>query len=132
MAHVVRPGYDDARLLVQLAEWHSASGLPAALRWLCSDEDTADYDRFTERHPPGSEGDGMIVLVCDFFETVGALHKHGLLNEDLLFDWLPVARIWDRAREYVLGQRRGGDPALWHNFEGLAAAHKRMIGEYAT
>jgi hypothetical protein len=133
VAHALRPGYEDARLLVQLAEWHSAAGLPGALRWIWSDEFIADYSGFVERHPPGSEGDRLAALVCDYFETVGALHKHGLLNEDLLFDWLPVSHIWDRVKEYALGQRRAaGGAIIWGNFEALASAHKRLTGEYST
>jgi len=132
MAHAIRPGYEDARLLVHLAEWHSAAGVPAALRWLWSDDYVADYGAFVERYPPGSDRDDMVVRVCDYFETVGALHKHGLLNEDLLFDWLPISRTWDRVRAYVLGQRQAGDAGAWSNFEALAAAHKRLLGEYST
>jgi hypothetical protein len=133
VAHALRPGYEDARLLVHLAEWHSAAGLPGALRWLWSDEFVPDYSGFVERYPSGSEGDRLAALICDYFETVGALHKHGLVNEDLLFDWLPVSRIWDRVKEYALGQRRSANgPGLWGNFEALAAAHKRLTGEYST
>ena len=73
------------------------------------------------------------MLVCDYFETLGALHKHGLVNEELLFDWLPISRIWDRIKGYALGQRRGtGEQGLWTNFEALATAHKRATGEYST
>jgi hypothetical protein len=133
VAHVVRPGYDDARLLVHLAEWHTAAGLPGALRWLWSADFDTDYVTFAKRYPPGTHGDCLAALVCDYFETVGALHKHGLVNEDLLFDWLPVSRIWDRIKEYALGQRKSADgSALWSNFEALAAAHKRLTGEYST
>jgi hypothetical protein len=61
--------------------------------------------------------------VCTFFETVGTLHKQGLINEDLLFDWLWVAGPWDKLKGYALGQRQeAGVPELWENFEAMAVA----------
>jgi hypothetical protein len=133
MAHAVRPGYEDARLLVHLAEWHGSSGLTAALRWLWGDQFVSDYEGFIQRYPPGSEGDRMAALICDSFQMLGTLHKHGLVNEDLLFDWLLISPIWDRLKEYARGQRRGAaGPGLWCNFEAMAASQKRALGEYST
>jgi hypothetical protein len=100
---------------MQLAEWQTGSGLPMALSWLWSEGFAPEYGAFQQIHPPGSDGDRMATLICTYFETVGALYKHGLINEDLLFDWLAVSLVWDRI-----------------NFEALATAHKRSTREYST
>ncbi len=55
--------------------------------------------------------------------TVGALYKPGLLNRELLFDWLAVAPIWDRLKGFALGMRKDRKvPQLWENFELMAKA----------
>ena len=130
---MAKPTYQDAQLQMQLAAWHTSSGLPAALTWLWSDAFLPEYPAFVQRYPPGSEGDRTAALICTYFETVGALYKHGLINEDLLFDWLAVSSVWDRIKGYVLGCRRtAGSPLLWTSFEALATAHKRSTREYST
>src|SRR5579884_2003198 len=130
---MTKPTYQDASLVVRLAQWHTSCDLPAALSWLWSDGFLPDYAAFTQQHPAGSEGDRKATLICEYFETVGVLHKHGLVNEELLFDWLEVAPVWDRIKGYVLGRRgRTGGKPLWANFEALAVAHKRETHEYST
>ncbi|MBV9282577.1 MAG: hypothetical protein JOZ41_21070 [Chloroflexi bacterium] len=122
----------DPSLLQQLAEWHRACGLPGALRWLWSDRFVPDYALFGETYPPGSDEDRMAARICGYFEAVGMLYKHGLIRDEVLFDWLEVAPTWDRIKGYALGRRRRGEPDLWANFEDLAVAHKRLTREYST
>ena len=74
--------------MMRLAEWQTTCGLPEALDWLWVDHSITDYPRFVIDHPPGSDGDRRASLICAYFDTVGALYKHGLVNEQLLFDWL--------------------------------------------
>ena len=120
---MAKPTHDDATLMVQLAQWASTSGVPAALRWLWSDQFVPDYAEFVQKYPPGSDGDRNAAIVCTFFETVGTLYKQGLFNEELLFDWLWVAGPWDKLKGYALGQRQeAAVSALWENFEAMAAA----------
>jgi hypothetical protein len=130
---MVKPTYRDATLLVQLAQWQTVCDLDGALRWLASDRFSPDFADFTRLYPPGSEEDRKASLICAYFETVGALYDHGLINEELLFDWLEVAPVWDRIKGYALGQREGaqGSPP-WLHFEALAIAHKRQTRAYST
>ena len=117
------PTYQDATLLVQLAQWWSASGLAEAMNWLWSDEFIPDYAEFVEKYPPGSEGFGNAVKICVWNETVGTLYKHGLFNEQLLFDWLGVDLVWDRIKGFAQGWReQTGDPRIYENFEAMAKA----------
>ncbi|GAC1407204.1 MAG: hypothetical protein NVSMB52_20550 [Chloroflexota bacterium] len=130
---MTKPTYADATLMVNLAEWHTQCDLPATLNWVWSDAFCPDYVVFTRQNPPGSDGDRRVGRICAFFETVGTLYKHGLINEELIFDWLAVGSVWDRLKCYVLGRRIELDvPALWANFEALAIAHKRSTREYST
>jgi hypothetical protein len=118
----------DATLLVQLAEWQTRQDLAGALSWFWSDD-------FRPDSPLDLDGDEdrKAALICSYFETVGTLHTHGLVNEELLFDWLEVAPAWDRIKDYVLRRRKaaGGKP-MWTHFEALATAHKRRTREYST
>lgn len=61
-----------------------------ALNWLWSDQFVVDYEEFAKKYPFGSEGRDSVAKICGAFETLGTLYKHGLFNEDLLFDWLVV------------------------------------------
>ncbi len=94
-----------------------------ALNWLWSDQFVVDYEEFAKKYPFGSEGRDSVAKICGAFETLGTLYKHGLFNEDLLFDWLVVPMVWERIKGYSLGVRQGaGDEAIYENFEALAAA----------
>ena len=73
--------------------------------------------------PPTSERYRQIHTTLNYFETVGTLHKDGLINEQLLFDWLAVEAVWDRVKSLAIGDREQyGIPALWENFEAMAKA----------
>ena len=59
-------------------------------------------------------------------ETIGALWKHGLLHEDLLFDWLWVSGVWERVKGLALAQRQEfGEARLWELIEAMAQAQER-------
>src|SRR5579864_32114 len=127
---MAKPTYQDAALLLHLAQWQTAGEILTALSWLGSDQFLSDYAAFARAYPPGSDGDRAATTICTYVETIGTLHKHGLVNEDLLFDWLAVAPIWDALKGYVYGRRRdSGNPTLWANFEALATTHKRITRE---
>ncbi len=120
-----RPNHEDATLVVQLAQWWSASGGAAAKGWLWSDEFTPDYAEFTRKFPAGSEGYANATTILDWYETVGTLYKHGLLNKELLFDWLAVDLDWDRIKGIALGWRaESGVTGMYENFEAMAKAQK--------
>ena len=94
-----------------------------ALNWLWSDQFVVDYEEFAKKYRFGSEGRDSVAKICGAFETLGTLYKHGLFNEDLLFDWLVVPMVWERIKGYALGVRlEAGNPGIYENFEALAAA----------
>ena len=122
---MAKPTYQDATLMVQLLQVGAARGQQAAMNWVWSDQFVPDYAEFVEKYPAGSEGYGNASNVCGWYETLGTLYKHGLFNEELLFDWLAVYLVWDRVKGFALGLREQvGEPRLYENFEAMAKAQK--------
>lgn len=120
---MAKPTYQDAALMLQLAQWQAALGAQDAMNWLWSDQFVPDYAEFVKKYPVGSEGQLKAAKVCGFFETLGTLYKHGLFNEDLLFDWLAISMVWNRIKGYALGIRQEvGNPRMYENFEAMANA----------
>ena len=122
---MAKPTYQDASLLLQMAQWGAASGVQDAANWMWSDAFNEDFDEFQENYPPGSDGFAKARTICAWYETLGTLRKHDLFNEELLFDWLLVSGVWDRIQGFALGLREQiGDPRLFENFEAMAKAQK--------
>ena len=120
---MVKPTYQDATLMLQLAQWGAVSGTQDAVNWMWSDQFVPDYKEFVEKYPPGSEGFSEATKICGWFETIGTLYKRGLFNEELLFDWLAVYIVWDRIKGFALGWReQTGEPRIYENFEAMAKA----------
>jgi hypothetical protein len=58
-----------------------------------------------------------------YYETIGTLVKNGLLDRDLVLDWLWVSGAWERIGPAALRAReKAGAPELWENAEALAAS----------
>jgi hypothetical protein len=106
--------HHDAALIVQLAQWASMMGFEEAVSTIFSD----DYDPET-----ATAQDVPVRRVLQLGETIGTLHKHGLLDGALIHDWLWVDGLWSRVRTPALEAReRFGEPRLFENFEALAAS----------
>jgi hypothetical protein len=110
---LVPASHEDAMLIVELAKLGTMSGLADAAGTIFAD----DFD------PEAAElGDPAVRTVLGFNETVATLVKNGLLDRDLVRDWLWVAGTWERVAPAARRAReRAGVPALYENFEALAA-----------
>jgi hypothetical protein len=99
-------------LVVELAKWATMLGLYEGAG-IFSD----DFDPETAQ-----AGDEVVRKTLIFNETMGTLVKNGLLNRDLVLDWLYVPAIWERVRPAALKAREeSGVPRMFENFEALAA-----------
>jgi Domain of unknown function (DUF4760) len=109
---------DDATLLVELAKWGAMIGLPEASRAIFAD----DFD------PNGVEANNPSVQTSLFFnETIGTLVKNGLLDRDLVYDWLWVVGSWERVGPAAKRAReKAGVAQLYENFEALAAGQREL------
>jgi hypothetical protein len=118
---MTEPTKEDAQLIVQLAQLGPQMAHPKARGWIWSDAFVSDPEEFFEKYPPGTDEFDYISGVATYYETVGTLWKHGLVNEELLFDWLYVAGMWERLGP-ILVEMRKSTPQLWENFEAMAEA----------
>jgi hypothetical protein len=120
------PTPQDGQLVVQLAQLAAVQNLDKATAWLFAKQIPTDPVAFRERYPTGSKGHRHATAVLTYMETIGALWKHGLLNEELLFDWLWVTGIWERVKGLALAQRQEfGEVHLWEHVEAMAQAEVR-------
>ncbi|SEJ58957.1 DUF4760 domain-containing protein [Demequina mangrovi] len=106
------PTHDDATLMMELLQWHTASGGMEASRFMMSpDFDAAAADSH-DRH---------VFVMLMMGETIGTFVKQGLLDAGLVYDLWAVGLVWDRVGPAALRAReKYGVPALWENFEALA------------
>ncbi len=111
------PGsHNDAVLLVELAKWGAMIRLDEASRAIFAD----DFD------PNAVEAsDPSIQPLLMFHETIGTLVKNGLLNRDLVYDWLWVAGTWERVAPAAKRAReKAGVAQLFENYEALATGQR--------
>jgi hypothetical protein len=113
------PGsHNDAILLVELAKWGTMIGL-----------DDASTTIFAEEFDPNAiEADDPSVRVMLMFnETIGTLVKNGLLDRDLVYDWLWIAGSWERVGPAAKRAREKiGVVQLFENYEALAAGQREL------
>ena len=103
---------EDAALLVQLAQWGTAMGV-----------DEAQHAVWSENFNPetASAEDVLVARILNWVETIGTLTKNGLLDTDLVLDWLWVSGLWSRVGPAAVKLReKHGVSGLYENFEALA------------
>jgi len=107
---------EDATLIVELAKWGSTIGLPEATGVIWAD----DFD------PEAAEAsDPHVRAMLVWHETIGTFVKNGLLDRDLVYDWLWVAGVWERVGPAGLRLREQTVPQMFENFEALAEGQRQ-------
>ena len=73
-----------------------------------------------------------IVVVGNFFESMGSFVKHDIIDEQIACDlWSGiVAQNWDALTPTLAILRRDAGPSLWENFEYLAAVSKQWLDKH--
>jgi hypothetical protein len=105
--------HEDAMLVVELAKWGAAINLGEAASAVFDEDFDPDAAEVTDR---------PVQTLLTFYETVGTLVKNGLLDRDLVYDWLWAAGVWSRVGSAATRAReQAGVPQLYENFEALAA-----------
>jgi len=103
--------HEDAILMVELAKWATMLGLYEGPGIFGDDFDPETADA----------GDEAVRKVLLFNETMGTLVKNGLLNRELVLDWIHIPAVWARVRPAALRLREeSGEPRMYENFEALA------------
>jgi hypothetical protein len=105
--------HDDAVLMIELAKWGSMIGLGEASREIFADDFDPNVAEVT---------DASVSNMLNFGETIGTLVKNGLIDRDLVYDWLWVEGTWARVAPAAKRAReKAGVPQLYENYEALAA-----------
>jgi len=109
---------EDASLIVELAKWGTMMNFGEASRAIFAD----DFD------PTAVDAsDPHVQTVLNFNETIGTLVKNGLLDRDLVYDWLWFAGSWERVGPAALRVReKAGVPQLYENYEALASGQREL------
>lgn len=119
------PTTDDAKLILKLVEIRQSEGQREAFEFVMTQLEAKDYAEFIEKCPHGSKEGRQVGAVLGFFETIGVLVSHGLLNEDLVFDLsFGLDPVWEKVGPILPGWQKATMPALWENAIWL---HKRYV-----
>ncbi len=107
----------DATLIIQLAQWGSSIGIEDAIGTIMDD----DFDP-----EAASVRDKAVRTLLNNGETISTLTKNGLLDTDLVLDWLWIAGIWAKVGPAALKSREKlGVPEMFENIEALAAKQSK-------
>ncbi len=109
---------EDASLIVELAKWGTMIGLAEASRAIYADDFDATAANVSDPH---------VHAILNFNETVGTLVKNGLLDRDLVYDWLWFVGSWERVGPAALRAREeAGVTQLYENYEALASEQREL------
>jgi hypothetical protein len=105
---------EDAAMVIELAKWGAMIEFGPAFGALLDEE----FDPQT-----AAATDAPVRTVLTFGETVGTLVENGLLDRELILDWLWVEGMWAKVGPAAARLREStGEPRLYENFEALSGA----------
>lgn len=80
---------------------------------------------FFEKYALDSDERFHINEVATYYEQVGMLWRNGLLELDLVMEWVPASLYWTKIGPILVQAREVFDiPGLWEDFEALAEAQQ--------
>lgn len=119
------PTHEDAKLMLELFQLRQDPQLQEAERWFLREFQPGEWSDIRTRYGPGTPEGTRLDAVLMYWEMVGALVDHGLLNEDLLFDVLSSTEpIWERITPWVTAARAELGTDTWENIE-ILVQHQR-------
>jgi len=114
------PTHEDAKLLMELFHMRQDPSYQEAETWFLHEFRPGPWAELSARYPVGSPDGARIERVLRFWELIGALVDHGLLNEDLLFDvFTSVEQVWQRMEPWLTQARAALGADTWENIEIL-------------
>ncbi|HEV2225214.1 MAG TPA: hypothetical protein VGR56_00250 [Nitrososphaerales archaeon] len=112
---------DNPMILLEL--WRSFP--KDSYKWLLKEFKASNYDEFITRYPPGSDGYDQVARLREFFETVGVMVTHGLLDENLFFDiGYHLSAVWERLGPVILDWQKKVNPVIEENMAWLARRYE--------
>ncbi len=110
---MAEPTREDAQLLLQIAQWGTALGVPDAMGQIMAE----DFDPYEAEATEGNIG-----KLLTFCETIGTLVKRDLLSKELVEDWIWIDGIWGRVGPAAIKQRdKMEEERLYANFEAMTS-----------
>jgi len=119
------PNREDLEILLRIMEIYLSDPLRNARRFWRTIPDGLTFDGLLERYPRGSDNYELFGNIMIFWETIGSLMKHGLLNEELAFDTFLDAPPWKKVEAAFLSLRKEKGKAL--EGENLELAYRRAL-----
>ena len=120
------PTHEDAKLIIQLFQLRLEPAMLEAERWFATDFRPGSWTEVDARYPTGSPERLLLARMLEYWEMVGALIDHNLLNEDLLFDVLEnTERLWGRLQGWLPAARAAGALKAGENIEILVNHQRR-------
>ena len=117
------PDRADADTLLRLLEIYLSDPVRRARNFWRTIPDGLTFAELREKYPPGTEPYEHIDAMMIFWETVGSLIRHGLLNEELAFDTFLDAPPWKKIEVAARTLREERQNPL--ELENLELAHER-------
>lgn len=73
------------------------------------------------------------VYVCEFYTLIGSYVQHGSIPEDIFLanGSVDALNTWRKVRPAIALMREGGSPALYRDFERLAALCENWLATHA-
>ena len=121
--------------ILRYTEWWETPHMQAAIKYV-GDELPARLLDAQYRHellqPFVSRSGHPELVVSDWIEQAGSYIKFGLLAEDQFLDLTStfVSTMWESLEPVVAMRRVGGGPAVYENFEYLAARAKTWLEKH--
>src|SRR5690242_17140280 len=114
------PTHEDGKVLIEIFRMRQDPQLQDAESWFLHEFRPGSWSDINMRYPPGSPEAARMERVLRYWELIGAMIDHGLLNEDLLFDvFSSVEPIWQRIEPWVTQARAALGVDAWENIEIL-------------
>jgi len=120
------PTHEDAKLLIELFKLRHDPAMQEAERWFLTAFRPGSWPEIEARYPSGSPERMYLTRVMNYWEMVGALVYHNLINEDLLFDLLESTdRLWEMLKEWLPAARAQMAVDTGENIEILVQRQRR-------
>lgn len=116
------PTREDIQLLLEVEKVFKPSREAKKFVW---SEAVADGEGWFDRYGWDSDERLYVNEYSVYFETYALLWRHGLVDEELLFEYVPAQFGWARVGPVLLEARRVlGSADLWSGFEAFAKAQE--------
>ncbi len=119
------PNREDLEILLRIMEIYLSDPVRKARSFWRTIPDGLTFEELLEKYPRGGDEYELFSTMMVFWETIGSLVKHGLLNEELAFDTFLDAPPWNKVETAFLAMRKKEGMAL--EAENLEFAYRRSL-----